>query len=66
MGWAPQQAREGAKRFPEETRRYLTTKFDFGEVIGSKLSRYTASLAGYEMWERRERNAAFPKRTVVK
>ena len=36
MGWVVQQAREAAKRFPEETRRYLTTKYDFGEVTGNK------------------------------
>ena len=36
MGWVLQQAREAAKRFPEETRRYLTTKYDFGEVTGNK------------------------------
>ena len=44
MGWALQQAREAAKRFPEETCRYLTTKFDFGEVTGNKADPQQVSL----------------------
>ena len=36
MVWALQQARGRANRFPEETCRYLMTKFDFSEVTGNK------------------------------
>ena len=44
MWWALQPAREAPKKFPDVTRRYLTAKFNIGEISGIKADPQQVSL----------------------